>query len=179
MEQLISRLYDVARSDPLTGLANRRDFCEQLDLEHEFARRGRTEMTVLVGDLDRFKEVNDRLGHQGGDAALQRVARVLREGKRQIDSAARVGGEEFALILPDTEATGAMLLAERLRRNLQAEFVDHPVAVSISLGIASYPTHGITRDAVLAAADQAMYQAKAAGGNRTVISSDEGAGTLA
>ncbi len=86
-----------------------------------------TEMTVLVGDLDHFKEVNDRSGHQVGDAALQRVARLLSEGKRQIDSAARVGGEEFALILPDSGQDGAFVLAERLRCALQDEFAEDSV----------------------------------------------------
>lgn len=168
VEQLISRLYDAARSDPLTSLANRRGFRELLDLELERARRGGAEMTVLVGDLDRFKEVNDRSGHQVGDAALQRVARVLGEGKRQIDSAARVGGEEFALILPDASQDGAFLVAERLRGLVREEFADDSVPITISFGLATYPMHGETAASLLRAADEALYAAKDSGRDRTV-----------
>ncbi len=168
VELLISRLYDTARTDALTSLANRRGFRELLDLELERARRGETEMTVLVGDLDRFKEVNDRAGHQVGDAALQRVARLLGEGKRQIDSAARVGGEEFALILPDSDADGAFVLAEHLRSALAGEFAEDSVAITISFGLATYPEHGETAASLLRAADEALYAAKDSGRNRTV-----------
>ncbi|HEX4115567.1 MAG TPA: diguanylate cyclase [Solirubrobacteraceae bacterium] len=168
VESLIAKLYDAARTDPLTSLANRRGFRELLDLELERARRGETEMTVLVGDLDRFKEVNDRSGHQVGDAALQRVARLLDGGKRQIDSAARVGGEEFALILPGSGADGAFVLAERLRGALAEEFAEDSVAITISFGLATYPEHGETAASLLRAADEALYAAKDSGRNRTV-----------
>jgi diguanylate cyclase (GGDEF)-like protein/putative nucleotidyltransferase with HDIG domain len=168
VERLISRLYDTARTDALTSLLNRRGFRELLDLELARARRGETEMTVLVGDLDRFKEVNDRSGHQVGDAALQRVARLLDEGKRQVDSAARVGGEEFALILPDSGADGAFVLAERLRGALAREFAEDSVAITISFGLATYPEHGETAASLLRAADEALYAAKDSGRNRTV-----------
>ena len=168
VEQLISRLYDAARSDPLTSLSNRRGFRELLDLELERARRGQTEITVLVGDLDHFKEVNNRSGHQVGDAALQRVARVLGEGKRQIDAAARVGGEEFALILPDASQDGAFLVAERVRALVGEEFADDSVPITISFGLATYPMHGETAASLLRAADEALYAAKDSGRNRTV-----------
>jgi diguanylate cyclase (GGDEF)-like protein/putative nucleotidyltransferase with HDIG domain len=168
LELLIARLYDAARTDPLTKLSNRRGFRELLDLDLERARRGETEMTVLVGDLDRFKEVNDRSGHQVGDIALQRVARVLSEGKRKIDSAARVGGEEFALILPDTPQDGAFVLAERLRCSLRDEFAEDSVPITISFGLATYPMHGETAASLLRAADDALYAAKDSGRNRTV-----------
>jgi diguanylate cyclase (GGDEF)-like protein/putative nucleotidyltransferase with HDIG domain len=168
VELLISRLYDAARTDPLTALSNRRGFRELLDLDLQRARRSEGEMTVLVGDLDRFKEVNDRSGHQVGDAALQRVARVLREGKRQIDSTARVGGEEFALILPDTSQDGAFVVAERLRCALRDEFAEDVVPITISFGLATYPMHGETAASLLRAADEALYAAKDSGRNRTV-----------
>jgi diguanylate cyclase (GGDEF)-like protein len=168
VESLISKLYDAARTDPLTQLSNRRGFRELLDLDLERARRGETEMTVLVGDLDHFKEVNDRSGHQVGDAALQRVARVLQESKRQIDSASRVGGEEFALILPDTGQDGAFALAERMRCALGDEFAEDSVPITISFGLATYPLHGETAASLLRAADEALYAAKDSGRNRTV-----------
>jgi diguanylate cyclase (GGDEF)-like protein/putative nucleotidyltransferase with HDIG domain len=168
VELLISRLYDAARTDPLTRLSNRRGFRELLDLELERARRGETEMTVLVGDLDRFKEVNDRAGHQVGDAVLQRVARLLNDGKRKIDCAARVGGEEFALILPNSGQDGAFVLAERLRCALHDEFAKDSVPITISFGLATYPLHGETAASLLRAADEALYGAKDSGRNRTV-----------
>jgi diguanylate cyclase (GGDEF)-like protein/putative nucleotidyltransferase with HDIG domain len=168
VELLIARLYDAARTDPLTGLSNRRGFRELLDLELERSRRGDSEMTVLVGDLDHFKEVNDRSGHHVGDAALRRVARVLSEHKRQIDFAARVGGEEFALVLPSSTQDDAFVLAERLRCALRDEFARDSVPLTISFGLATYPTHGETAASLLRAADEALYAAKESGRNRTV-----------
>jgi diguanylate cyclase (GGDEF)-like protein len=170
-ELLIARLYDAARTDPLTRLSNRRGFREALDLELVRARRGETRMTVLVGDVDRFKEVNDRSGHHVGDATLQRLARLLEHGKREIDLVARVGGEEFALILPDTDDHGAYILAERLRHELCEEFARDTVPVTISFGVASYPQHGETAGSLLRAADEALYAAKQSGRNRTVLHS--------
>jgi diguanylate cyclase (GGDEF)-like protein/putative nucleotidyltransferase with HDIG domain len=168
VELLIARLYDAARTDPLTKLSNRRGFRELLDLELERARRGGTAMGLLVGDLDDFKDVNDHSGHQVGDLALQRVARVLDDGKRQIDVAARVGGEEFSLIVPDTDGDGAFALAERLRCALREEFAGDPTPLTISFGVAVYPEDGETAASLLHAADQALYSAKQSGRNRTV-----------
>jgi diguanylate cyclase (GGDEF)-like protein/putative nucleotidyltransferase with HDIG domain len=167
-ELLIAQLYDAARTDPLTKLSNRRGFRELLDLEIERARRSERSMTVLLGDLDRFKDVNDHSGHHVGDAALQRVARLLQEGKRHLDMVARVGGEEFALILPDTEHDGAFALAERLRCAIREEFAHDPVGVTISIGLATFPDHGETAASLLRAADEALYAAKDSGRNRTV-----------
>jgi diguanylate cyclase (GGDEF)-like protein/putative nucleotidyltransferase with HDIG domain len=171
VELLIARLYDAARTDPLTKLSNRRGFRELLDLELERARRAEGPMTVLVGDVDHFKEVNDRSGHDVGDVALQRVARLLERGKRQIDGAARVGGEEFALILPDTDAQGAFVIAERLRSDLRDDFSSDTVPITISFGVATYPRHGQTAASLLRAADEALYAAKKSGRNRTVLHS--------
>ncbi len=170
---LIARLYDAARKDPLTGMLNRRGFRELLDLELERSHRGEAAMAVLVGDIDRFKEVNDRSGHHVGDAVLQRAAAVLESSRRQIDVAARVGGEEFALVLPDTDAAGAYVLAERLRCAFQEEFSGDPIPITISFGIAGLPTHGETAGALLRAGDEALYGAKENGRNRTVIHSPQ------
>jgi diguanylate cyclase (GGDEF)-like protein/putative nucleotidyltransferase with HDIG domain len=171
VERLIARLYDAARTDPLTKLPNRRGFRESLDLELERARRGGTRMTVIVGDLDHFKEVNDRSGHQVGDAALQRVAGILGGGARQIDAAARIGGEEFALVLPDTDERDAFVVAERLRCAVRDEFAGDVVAITISFGLATYPDHGETAASLLRAADEALYGAKESGRNRSVLHS--------
>ncbi|HTU78014.1 MAG TPA: diguanylate cyclase [Solirubrobacteraceae bacterium] len=169
VELLIARLYDAGRTDPLTKLANRRGFREMLDLEIERARRGRNQMALVVGDLDRFAEVNGRSGQRVGDAALQRAARVLEEGKRTIDALARVGGEQFALIVPDTDAHSAWVLAERLRNRLREEFAADAVPLTVSFGIASYGQAGETAAALVRAADEALYAAKAGGRDMSVI----------
>lgn len=168
---LIEQLFDAARTDPLTGLLNRRGFRDLLDLELERARRAEGCVTVLVADIDHFKEVNDRSGHHVGDAALQRTARTLDEGKRQIDVVARVGGEEFTLILPDTDAPEGMAIAERLRCQFQREFAAETVPLTICFGIATFPVDGETAGALLRAGDAALYGAKAAGRNRSVVHS--------
>ncbi len=171
VELLIGRLYGAARTDPLTQLPNRRGFRELLDLELERARRGETCVTLIVGDLDHFKDVNDRSGHHVGDVALQRTATILRGGVRQIDAAARVGGEEFALVLPGTDGPGALVLAERLRHALRDEFARDVIPLTISFGIAIYPEHGETAASILRAADEALYGAKDSGRNRSVVHS--------
>jgi diguanylate cyclase (GGDEF)-like protein/putative nucleotidyltransferase with HDIG domain len=171
VELLIARLSDAARTDPLTQLPNRRGFRELLDLELERARRGGTPMTVLAGDLDHFKDVNDRAGHHVGDAALQQVAALLREGVRQIDVPARIGGEEFAVILPGTDAQAAFVVAERLRCHVRDAFADVTVPITISFGIASHPTHAETAASLVRTADEALYGAKESGRNRSVIHS--------
>jgi diguanylate cyclase (GGDEF)-like protein/putative nucleotidyltransferase with HDIG domain len=169
VERLIERLFDASRTDPITRLANRRGFRELLDLELARARRRDGKLTVIVGDLDHFKEVNDRSGHKVGDIALQRVARLLERGKREIDAAARVGGEEFALVLPDTDEHGAFMIAERLRSELREEFAGDPVALTVSFGVASYPRHGETAAALLRATDDALQAAKWNGCDRTML----------
>jgi diguanylate cyclase (GGDEF)-like protein/putative nucleotidyltransferase with HDIG domain len=168
VELLITRLYDAARADPLTKLPNRRGFRELLDLELERARRGGTTIGLLVGDLDGFKDVNDDCGHQVGDTALRRVARLLGEGKREMDTAARVGGAEFALILPNTERDWSFALAEWLRHEVRDEFASDQTQLTISFGLAIYPEHGETAAALLHAADEALHAAKERGRNRTV-----------
>jgi diguanylate cyclase (GGDEF)-like protein len=175
---LIARLHEAARIDPLTKLSNRQAFRELLDLEIERARRGETPMTIVVGDLDNFKEVNDRSGRHVGDAALQRLARLFEGGTRQIDGLARVGGEEFALILPDTDAHAAFIIAERLRCSVRAEFAADAVPVTISFGAASHPKHGETAGSLLRAADQALHVAKESGRDSTVLHSPSLRNTL-
>jgi diguanylate cyclase (GGDEF)-like protein/putative nucleotidyltransferase with HDIG domain len=169
VELLIERLYDAARSDPLTKLPNRQGFRELLDLELERARRGSNDMTILVATLDNFTELNNRLSRRFGDSALQRVASELDTAKRQIDGLARVGAEEFALILPDTDLHQALVLSERLRDQVRGEFSRDPVPVTLSLGLASYPQHCETAASLLRAADEALYAARESGGNRTVL----------
>ncbi|MEX1143117.1 MAG: diguanylate cyclase [Thermoleophilaceae bacterium] len=180
MATRISELTDAARRDSLTGLLNRRGFEEVFDVELDRARRADRPLSVIVGDLDRFKEVNDSLGHAAGDDALRAIGAAIVAGKRSWDSAARVGGEELALLAPDTDEHGAYVLAERLRSAI--ERMGEPAGaaqLTVSFGVASFPLHGQTRATLLQAADKALYAAKRLGRNRAVISSAEVPGVLA
>jgi diguanylate cyclase (GGDEF)-like protein/putative nucleotidyltransferase with HDIG domain len=177
-ERLIGRLTDAARTDALTGLLNRRGFEEVMDNELERAARAGRRVSVLVGDLDHFKLINDRFGHQRGDQALQEFSVLAMTTKRRIDSAARIGGEEFALVLPDTDEHGAYLLAERLRRRVSSSLSGYGRPISISFGVATYPRHGDTPEAILRSGDQALYLAKRLGRDRSVIFSAEVAASL-
>jgi diguanylate cyclase (GGDEF)-like protein/putative nucleotidyltransferase with HDIG domain len=172
---VIAGFADAAHRDALTGLLDRRGFQEVFDLELERARRAETPLSLIVGDLDRFERVNEEHGHPAGDEALRRVARTFRSSKRGFDVAARIGGEEFALLTPGSDAHGAYMLAERIRTGIeQAED-----GLTISFGVATFPLHGTASGALLLAADHALYAAKALGSNRTVISSAEVPGILA
>jgi diguanylate cyclase (GGDEF)-like protein len=113
---LRARIAGSNRTDPLTGLFNRRAFEELLEMELERATRTDRPMSVIVGDIDGFRAVNEQHGHAAGDAALQAIAENALKWKRRIDLAARIGGEEFALLLPETDERGAFIVAERLRR---------------------------------------------------------------
>jgi diguanylate cyclase (GGDEF)-like protein len=154
---LISRLSTAATTDPLTGLLNRRGLGRVFDRELERSRRGGRPLGVLVGDLDRFKQLNDRFGHAAGDQALERVAAILAGRGRRIDVAARWGGEEFALLVPDADENASYLLAERLRREVRAAFQAEREQLTISFGIASFPRDGETPEELLQAADRALY----------------------
>jgi len=175
---LRSRIADASRTDPLTGLINRRAFEEVLELELERAVRGERPMSVIVGDIDGFRWVNEQHGHASGDAALQSVATNALKWKRRIDVAARIGGEEFALLLPETDERGAFIVAERLRRATHRSFAEATVGVKFSFGVATAPAHGADAVGLLRAADQAVAAAKDLGGDRTVIFSDEVARAL-
>jgi diguanylate cyclase (GGDEF)-like protein len=169
LDRLIDRFADAAREDPVTGLRNRRGFDETFDLEVERARRGSRSLTLLLGDLDHFKRVNDRLGHPRGDDALRRAAEILRATNRRIDLVARVGGEEFAVLLPDSDERGAHIAAERMRHAIREGFADDPVPLTISFGVAGFPQHGETTDDLMESADQALYTAKEIGRDCSVI----------
>ncbi len=180
LSDVISNLSDAARRDPLTGLLNRRGFQEAFDVEIERARRTEQALSVIVGDLDHFKEINDEFGHAAGDEVLRAVGDALSSGKRSWDAAARVGGEEFAILAPDTDEHGAYILAERIRGAVElSSGRQGRGGVTASFGIASFPVHGQTAASLLQAGDQALYAAKRLGRNRTVISSAEVPGILA
>ena len=180
LAQLIAGLSDAAHHDPLTDLLNRRGFQEVFDLELERARRADQPLSLIVGDLDRFKRVNDVHGHAAGDAVLRRVADSIRGAKRGFDRAARIGGEEFAVLAPDSDEHGAYMLAERIRAAVHETFAGQGEGqLTISFGISTHPLHGQSADGLLRTADQALYAAKRLGRNRSVISSAEVPGILA
>jgi diguanylate cyclase (GGDEF)-like protein len=181
LSSMFHRLRDAAHRDSLTGLLNRRGFQDVFDTELERARRADQALSLIVGDLDRFKRVNDAHGHAAGDAVLARVADAIDGAKRGFDSAARIGGEEFAVLAPDCDTHGAYLLAERIRAAVHGALTDHAEgeALTISFGISTFPLHGQSADGLLSSADQALYAAKRLGRNRSVISSAEVPGILA
>jgi diguanylate cyclase (GGDEF)-like protein len=167
--QLVRSLAEAALTDPLTHLKNRLALDQLVDEQLEVARRAGARLTVVVGDLDHFKVVNDQLGHRAGDRALVRVARILATHRRAGDTVARTGGEEFTLVLPNSSEHDAYLAAERLRTAVASEFASDPVPLTFSFGVASYPDHGGSVDAVIESADQALYAAKTLGRNRSII----------
>jgi diguanylate cyclase (GGDEF)-like protein len=152
-------LAELARRDPLTGVGNRRLLGERLDHELARHRRGDHELSVLVLDLDRFKEVNDRLGHPSGDRLLAAVAERLEETVRETDTVVRHGGDEFCVIAPETGAREADVLSRRIRAALNSiEILGQPLTATI--GVAVFPEDGPTPELLLAAADGAERQAK-------------------
>jgi diguanylate cyclase (GGDEF)-like protein len=162
-----------AVTDELTGLYNHRRFQEAMAAETERAKRFDQPMSLVMLDIDNFKRVNDTYGHQQGDRVLAEVARVLRESSREIDAPARYGGEELAVVLPQTDIEGAYQLAERVRQEVAA--LDIPlmegtgtISVTASLGVASLPVDAQDGGGLIAAADAALYEAKHAGKNKTV-----------
>lgn len=162
--ETLDLLYAEASIDPLTGLANRRRCREFLQAEFTRCRRYRAPFAVAVFDLDRFKAINDRLGHAAGDRAIRLVADALRAAARETDLPVRWGGEEFLVLMPETRKRGAMALSERLRSRVEREGAGIPLTVSG--GLAAFPGDGETEDALLAFADRALYRAKAEGRNR-------------
>lgn len=171
--QLVSRLSEAAFTDTLTGLKNRLALDRELQTEVERSLRSGEPLSVVIGDLDYFKSVNDRLGHRAGDEALVRAGQVLLRYRRAADSIARTGGEEFTILLPGATEHEAYLVSERMRGAVEREFLGDPAVLTFSFGIATYPDHGRSADSVLEAADQALYAAKALGRNRCVIFNPE------
>jgi diguanylate cyclase (GGDEF)-like protein len=158
-----------AVTDHLTALANRRRFSESLSLEVSRAERFEGSVALVLADLDDFKRVNDRFGHQTGDEVLRRFADLMRESVREFDLAARHGGEEFAILLPETDLEGGVRLAERLAESLRTERFSarggERFTVTSSFGVSAFPDAGSAEQLMLAA-DRALYQAKKDGKNR-------------
>lgn len=164
---LRDELAALARTDPLTGLLNRRGLTEALDRETARARRTGNTVTLVLLDLDRFKRLNDSQGHAAGDTALVAVANILRRGLRAGDVAGRWGGDEFGIVFVDLDNAVAYDVIDRLRAHLvHPSFAARAKRVSFSAGVASLAGAAATSDALMAKADAALYAAKAAGGNK-------------
>lgn len=175
MQRLIARVRHLTRRDALTGALNRRAVEEHLARLQALTERGRPN-ALLVLDVDHFKRINDELGHAGGDAALQHLAAVFGDALRDTDCLGRLGGEEFAVLLPETALGGAMDVAERLRRRLQ----ERPLTwgnqlwpISASFGVATMRSGDVNGQGALSRADAAMYAAKARGRNRVLPAAGE------
>jgi diguanylate cyclase (GGDEF)-like protein len=155
--------------DPLTALFNRGFFFAALEREIARSARSGRGFCLLMMDLDELKTINDRMGHFHGDRVLRAVGQVVTAGVRKIDTAARYGGDEFVVLLPETDPTGAYVLAEKIRIGVQELALDLPddtVKPSLSVGVVSYPDDGSTADELMISADGAMYASKRAGKNR-------------
>jgi diguanylate cyclase (GGDEF)-like protein len=161
-----------AVTDELTGLANRRRFLAQLDTEVARSRRSGSPLALVLSDLDDFKQVNDRYGHEAGDKTLRAFADILRAAVRDIDLPVRLGGEEFAILLPDPNLDGGANLAERIRATLAATKIEsgsERIRVTASFGVSCFPT-AAAADELLVDADRRLYDAKRHGKNRVEVS---------
>ena len=168
-----SRAEVEAITDGLTGLYNHRYLHERLEEELKRARRRESALSLLFCDCDHFKVYNDTFGHKAGDAALARIARIIEACSRRTDLAARYGGEEFVLALIDTDTAGALLVAERIRSEVEAASAKGGQPLTISIGVAGFPHNAAVRDELLDKADWAMYAAKGAGRNRVLAFGDD------
>ena len=168
-KQLLEQLQHIAFYDPLTQLPNRALFEDRLQQSLARARREQGMLALCFVDLDKFKEVNDQLGHAAGDLCLKKVAELLLFSVRETDTVARLGGDEFVIVMDAVTDQAAVLSAlQSLQTKLRQPFLfeQHPLQLSASIGIAFFPQHGQDQNSLLAAADRAMYRAKHAGGNQ-------------
>lgn len=163
---LFAQMQQQALTDALTGCYNRRSFELQLERDLHLATRMRQPLSLIMVDFDNFKDVNDKAGHEAGDLALRMLADNLRAELRAVDTAARFGGDEFVIILPQATTEGAMIVAERLRSRVEQMVVPGFGRVTSSLGVATFPNHASSRDTLVVAADRALYSSKNTGRNR-------------
>lgn len=169
VSSLQDRVSQAARTDQQTGLHNRRGFEEALRMELERAQRTNRSFSVLVADLDGFRRINDSFGAHAGDLAFEYIGTIVRRAKRRIDVAARIGEDQFALLLPETDEHAAYTVAERLRHELKTAFMAEPVPLTVSLGVANWPLHQGTPRGLISAGEQALLLAKELGGDRCAM----------
>ena len=165
VRSLLARLEDRATTDDLTGLANRRAALETMAREIERSRRFGRPLTLAYLDIDHFKEINDRAGHAAGDRVLVGLASVAQASIRSIDTVARIGGDEFVVLMPETGADTALPLIDRLRDACSRAMRVGDRPITCSIGLASFQRPPVSVDQMLAAADELMYEAKAGGGD--------------
>ena len=166
---LFAQMQQQALTDGLTGCHNRRSFESRLEHDLQLATRMGQQLSVVMLDLDNFKHVNDQAGHEVGDVALSMLAETIRSGLRVVDTAARFGGDEFVIVLPQASTEGALLVAERLRKRIGEMDVPGFGKVTCSFGVATFPDHASSRDTLIGAADRALYSSKDAGRNRVSV----------
>jgi diguanylate cyclase (GGDEF)-like protein len=170
---MFAQLQLQALTDGLTGCYNRRSFEMQLEQNIQLATRMRQPLSLIMIDIDNFKNINDQTGHSTGDAALQIVADALRSELRGVDTAARFGGDEFVVILPQANVRGAQVVAERLQQRLINTQIPGYGRITASFGVASFPLHASSRDLLVLATDRALYESKHAGRNRISLAAAE------
>jgi len=171
-----------ATTDSLTGIANRKQILHWVETERERVLSTGSPLSVLLLDVDRFKQINDRLGHSGGDRALIALVQAIASVLRPADRLGRLGGEEFLILLPESPAGNALQVAEQVRAAIEAEPLvvqGESVAITASIGVATLPVDGASTDAVVAVADKRMYEAKRSGRNRVVGSTSAGTSVTA
>ncbi|QRM24267.1 GGDEF domain-containing protein [Burkholderia pseudomallei] len=172
LQRTNEKLEHMAATDPLTGVANRREFIERVTAEIARAKRNGAPLSLLALDLDHFKAINDSYGHQVGDQVLQRFVKKCAEVVRPFDGVARVGGEEFMVVLPQAALDTALLIGERIREAIASTAFEagsgKPIGVTVSVGVSEFGRDGETIDAMLRKADERLYRAKHQGRNRVV-----------
>ncbi len=178
VERLMGRLVEASRTDPLTALPNRMGLQQALEKEVERARSDERPVSLLLIDIDHFKSLNERLGISGGDKVLQELAVLIRDSTRLIDTVARSGGQEFAVLLPQIDGNGAFLLAEKILSRMRGSMLGSPQGITASAGVAEFPGHADDPPELVAVADRALQAAKALGRDRAVIYSPEVTSTV-
>lgn len=166
---LFETMKKEAVTDSLTELYNRRYFTEELKKEADRARRLNQPFTIISLDLDYLKKINDTYGHMAGDIAIKAIADVMKKNARSIDIPARLGGEEFSILLPGIDSNGGMVAAERIRAAIENEEVPQIGKITASIGVGTYPEHSMNIDELVEMTDQAMYRSKINGRNRVTI----------
>lgn len=175
MEELVHQFEELSNTDTLTGLHNRRSMLSRMEQERIRMNRFHSGFATVICDIDFFKTVNDTHGHEAGDKVLVEIGRILQTSLREVDFVARWGGEEFLILLPDTTAEGAAVVAEKIRRRVEEEAIawaDRKINCTVTLGIALYDTKHSDLNRVIRQADDALYQGKREGRNRVIAHRD-------
>ncbi len=169
--KLYKDIETLAITDGLTAAYTRRYFLERFEEEIKRSQARRTKLSFLMLDVDHFKRINDQYGHLTGDAVLKEIGVIIKENIREIDIAGRYGGEEFCVVLPDTDLEGARVVAERIRKSTESRLIrayDAAIRITISIGVSTYPADGKLAEEIIDKADWSLYRAKSQGRNCVV-----------